>query len=379
MKILSLFDGISCAQIAAERAGIKVHGYFASEIDKHAIEVTQKNWPDTKQIGDVKTLKVKDGGIVWQGGGFTFSTKIDLLIGGSPCQDLSIAKINRKGLAGERSGLFYEYLRILRELKPRYFVLENVASMPKEARETITKEIGVEPVLIDAGLVSAQRRKRLFWTNIPLDQPADRGIFLKDVLQPEEEVDEKYYVSRETLGRLKGWKNAQSSRIHGTDGKSVTLQAGGGGTGAKTGLYAIQQRGRGKNAGNLHTEKSPTLTSNAFEQNHHVVALTETRTPEAKRIRAKAMRETGKDWSPRRGKELVPRKDEKANTLTTGQTKESLLLAGGRVRKLTPIECERLQSVPDNYTAGHADGSRYKMLGKAFNVEVIRHILSKIK
>jgi DNA (cytosine-5)-methyltransferase 3A len=292
---------------------------------------------------------------------------------------LSIAKINRKGLAGERSGLFYEYLRILRELKPRYFVLENVASMPKEARETITKEIGVEPVLIDAGLVSAQRRKRLFWTNIPLDQPADRGIFLKDVLQPEEEVDEKYYVSRETLGRLKGWKNAQSSRIHGTDGKSVTLQAGGGGTGAKTGLYAIQQRGRGKNAGNLHTEKSPTLTSNAFEQNHHVVALTETRTPEAKRIRAKAMRETGKDWSPRRGKELVPRKDEKANTLTTGQTKESLLLAGGRVRKLTPIECERLQSVPDNYTAGHADGSRYKMLGNAFNVEVIRHILSKIK
>jgi DNA (cytosine-5)-methyltransferase 3A len=289
--------------------------------------------------------------------------------------------------------------------------------MPKEAKATITAELGVEPILIDAALVSAQRRKRLFWTNIPnVDLPKDREIFLKDVLQPEEKVDEKYYISEKTLENLKGWKNAQSSRIYGTDGKSVTLQAGGGGAGAKTGLYAIAQRGRGKNAGNLHKEKSPTLTSHSFEHNHVVVPLTETRTPEAKKIRAKAMRETGKDWSPRRGKELVPRNDCKANTLTTAPTKESLLLvvpltkdgdektksntlrtggmgsgihdrhnwdsfklSNGRVRKLTPIECERLQSLPDRYTDGNKDGARYKMLGNAFNVEVIKHILLKIK
>lgn len=357
MKILSLFDGISVARVALERAGLKVDKYYASEIDKYAIQIASKNYPDTIQLGDVKNIS-RDSVV----------GKIDLLIGGSPCQDLSIAKTNRQGLSGSRSGLFFEYVRILKELKPRWFVLENVASMPKEAKQTITETLGVEPIMIDAALVSAQNRKRLFWTNIPnIAQPEDRGIFLKDILesgvvdreksraiassigrtthreyfhkqqgqmvyenpaifqrprgknkggivgngksptltsssfeQNNMVVDEKYYLSKSTLESLRNWNNAQAGRIRGIGGKSVTLQAGGGGTGAKTGLYVVPF---------LHKETGAVLD---------------------------------------------------------------------RVRKLTPIECERLQSLPDDYTDGVSNSQRYKALGNAFNCEVISHILRSI-
>ena len=127
MKVLSLFDGISCARVALERAGIKVDAYYASEIDKYAMQVSEKNYPDICRVGSVV--------------GLNLILEIDLLIGGSPCQDLSIAKKDRKGLDGERSGLFWDYVRILQEVKPKYFVLENVASMPKEAKEIITKAL----------------------------------------------------------------------------------------------------------------------------------------------------------------------------------------------------------------------------------------------
>lgn len=175
MKILSLFDGISCARVALERAGIEVEQYYAYEIDKYAIQISQKNYPDIFHKGDVKSFNGPLDNL-WEGW--------DLLIGGSPCQDLSIAKKNRKGLDGDRSSLFWEYVRILNEVKPKYFILENVASMPKEAKQIITEALGVEPIMIDASLVSAQRRKRLFWTNIPnVTQPEDRGILLKDILE----------------------------------------------------------------------------------------------------------------------------------------------------------------------------------------------------
>src|SRR5882762_5980183 len=138
MKILSLFDGISCARVALDRAEIPVEAYYASEIDKYAISVSQKNWPDVVQFGSVTDLKIghynglRDPNIFIHGNGHdTQANDIDLLIGGSPCQDLSIAKKNRKGLDGERSGLFWEYVRILKEVKPKYFILENVNSMPK--------------------------------------------------------------------------------------------------------------------------------------------------------------------------------------------------------------------------------------------------------
>lgn len=195
MKVLSLFDGISCARVALDRANIKVNSFYASEIDKYAIEVSKKNYPDIKHIGSVVDVKGED------------YKDIELLVGGSPCQDLSIAG-KRKGLSGERSGLFYEYVRILKEVKPKYFILENVASMSKEAKQTITDELfGIEPVMINASLVSAQNRKRLFWVGkldefgtyqkAEIPQPEDRGILLKDIL--EDEVDEKYYMTQKQV------------------------------------------------------------------------------------------------------------------------------------------------------------------------------------
>lgn len=181
MNVLSLFDGISCGYEALKRANIKIDKYFASEIDKYAIQVAMKNHPDILQLGDVKGLDTAT------------LPKIDLLIGGSPCQDLSIAKQNRKGLDGERSGLFWEYVRILEEVKPKYFLLENVASMSKEDKAIITEALGVEPILINSFLVSAQNRRRFYWTNIlNVTQPENKHIQLRDVLEPK--IDEKYYI-----------------------------------------------------------------------------------------------------------------------------------------------------------------------------------------
>jgi DNA-cytosine methyltransferase len=354
MKILSLFDGISCARVALEREGIPVEAYYASEVDKYAIQISQKNYPDTVQLGDVKELCSEEGLRKWL-------PDIDLMIGGSPCQDLSIAKKDRKGLSGERSGLFWNYVLILKYVKPKYFILENVNSMPKEAKEIITKELGVEPIMINAALVSAQNRKRLFWTNIPsITQPEDRGILLRDILQ--ENVDEKYnlnvdrtkyvlnrpknfavkidpdktntlrtnygnasanetYVTTKRIGQLN--KGGQGDRIYSPEGKSVGLSALGGGRGAKTGLYAVALRNRGQG-------KKP---------------------------------EIGGD---------------KANAMTTVQT-DSMVIENTQIRKLTPIECERLQGLPDNYTEGISNSQRYKTLGNAFNVDVVAHILSFIK
>lgn len=345
INVLSLFDGISCARVALERAGIPVEAYYASEIDKYAIQISKKNYPDIEQVGNVKDISISNGWCNCK------EHQIDLLIGGSPCQDLSIAKKGRKGLSGERSGLFYEYVRILNEVKPKYFILENVNSMPKEAKETITKELfGIEPVMINASLVSAQNRKRLFWVGklvgdtyvkVDVPQPEDKGILLKDILEPK--VEEGYYVREKSrtiriggrdgeYGRKESWntlrvgqigKGGQGDRIYSPDGKSVGLSALGGGRGAKTGLYAVALRNRGEG-------KRP---------------------------------EIGGD---------------KANAMTTVQT-DSMVINDMQIRKLTPIECERLQGLPDNYTEGVSNTQRYKALGNAFNVDVVTHILKYIK
>ena len=377
MKILSLFDGISIARQAIINCGIDIEKYYASEIDKYAIQIAQKNFPDTIQLGDVKNIRGED------------FKDIDLIIGGSPCQDLSIAKKNREGLSGARSGLFYEYVRILNEVKPKYFILENVNSMPKEAKETITKELfGIEPIMINAALVSAQNRKRLFWVGkrvedtyerVEISQPEDKGILLKDIL--EDEVDEKYYVKlsdRWNTKRLKedcvGYnpysdtpindkaralntvcgsattKNAttikvghinsggQGDRIYSPEGKSVNLSANGGGRGAKTGLYAITPNGYVAN------DSKPEIgqARRVYQPEGEVVPLN--------------------NWSP-------------------------LTNHNQQIRKLTPIECEKLQSLPKNYTAkgitekgeiNISDTQRYKLLGNGFNCEVIKHILRQL-
>ena len=184
IKVLSLFDGISCGQVALERAGIPVEVYYASEIDKYAIQITQKNYPNTIQLDDVEKIDFTQ-----------FEGKIDLLIGGSPCTNLSIAG-NRKGLEGDESRLFWEYVRAIKECKPKYFLLENVESMSDSDKEIISKELGCYPIMINSSLVSGQNRKRYYWFNwgkkqynlfgfptcdIPL--PEDKGILLKDILE----------------------------------------------------------------------------------------------------------------------------------------------------------------------------------------------------
>jgi DNA (cytosine-5)-methyltransferase 3A len=346
MKILSLFDGISIAQQALKNIGAKVDLYMASEIDKYAIQIAQKNFPDTVQLGSVVGLSG------------SYFDNIDLLIGGSPCQDLSIAKKGREGLSGSRSGLFWEYVRILKEVKPRYFVLENVNSMPKEAKDLITKTLGVEPIMINAALVSAQNRKRLFWTNIPnVTQPEDRGILLRDILEPK--VDDGFIVKPKSntvrssgmasgIDHRHNWdtirigqigKGGQGDRIYSPDGKSVNLSANGGGRGAKTGLYAVKIVGRRLNENGTRKDNDKTI-------------------PIKQRVE-------------------INENPQKTNTLSTVQ-KDNAILENSVVRKLTPIECERLQSLPDNYTEGVSNTQRYKALGNGFNCAVIEHILKNI-
>lgn len=339
MKILSLFDGISIAQQALKNCWIEVEKYYASEIDKYAIQITQKNFPDTIEVGSVVGL---DSGQFQD---------IDLLIGGSPCQDLSIAKKNREGLSGQRSGLFYEYVRILNEVRPKYFVLENVNSMPKEAKEQISEILGVQPIMINAALVSAQNRKRLFWVGrlvgdkyeqVKIEQPEDKGILLRDVLENGVGDKKSYCVPstyyKENIKSLQQrkktgltvrigqiGKGGQGDRIYSPDGKSVNLSANGGGRGAKTGLYAIPV----------------------------------------------ALRNRGE------GKQPEYNGTDKANSMTTVQT-DSTVVENQIIRKLTPIECERLQSLPDNYTDGISNTQRYKACGNGFNCAVIEHIIKSI-
>lgn len=389
MNVLSLFDGISCARVALDRAGIEVNAYMASEIDKNAIKVSEKNYPDIIRVGSVVRLEVEG--------------QVDLLIGGSPCQDLSIAKKDRKGLDGNRSGLFWEFVRIKKECNPQWFILENVASMPKADRDIITKEMGVEPVMFNASLVSAQCRKRLFWTNIPFTLPEDRGILLKDILQPDAEVDERMVVKGKSYTLTASYSKAtpspaqvehnikkgqrtmvkvgyvgdgeqygqggQAHRVYSTDGKTPTMSSGPalikvGHIGEKDSqtnrVYSAEGKAptqcKGPGGGAL-----PTLIKVGRDVGRRLVdghrADADTTIPYERRIET--------------------REDEKCGTLTS--VAKDNLVVGERIRKLTPIECERLQGLPDNYTEGVATTHRYKCLGNAFNVDVVAHILGRVK
>jgi len=271
LNVLSLFDGMSCGQIALERVGIKVNKYFASEVDKHAIKVTQHNYPDTIQLGSVTGIKGTD------------LPQIDLLIGGSPCQSFSPLG-NGNGFY-DKSGLFWEFARVLKELRFRNpkikFMLENV-NMKKEWRDIISNELEVEPIFFNSNLVSAQNRDRLYWTNIDFLLPEDKNILFNDILEnlPFREIPKYFY---------KNW--GDKMRI-----------------------------------------------------------------------------DKGLNWI----------KNKKANCLTTKNchTNQYLLNEDKSLcRLLTPKEYERLQTVPDNYTACVSDTQRYKMLGNGWTVDVIAHIL----
>lgn len=292
MKVLSLFDGISCGMVALDRAGIKVDRYVAYEIEPNAIKISRKNYPQIEHCGDVTTAD------------FTQYKDFDLLIGGSPCQGFSIAgkQLNFKD---SRSKLYFEFERALREIKPKYFLLENV-KMKKEFSDIISQRLGVDPIEINSNLVSAQNRKRLYWTNIPfVNLPEDKNIKLCNIVHEnmKDDVNLEPYKIPETnsliitkstshkIGYFR--KDSQANRVYSINGNAVTLCGEAGGGAAKMGQYLF---------GDLDN--------------------------------------------------------------------------CGYIRKLTPVECERLQNLPDNYTEGVTDTQRYKCLGNGWTVDVIAHIFS---
>jgi len=213
MIVLSLFDGMSCGRIALERAGIKVTKYYASEIKKHAIICSKHNYPDIIHIGDVRKVKFRNGILYTEVGNFNVG-HIDLLIGGSPCQNFSFARAMSykeiDGLNGDKSSLFYEFLRILNETKPAYFLLENV-KMKKESERQLNEYLGVKGIHINSNLVSFQNRDRIYWTNIPgVTQPEDRNINFQDYKDTDYEYCKQFKVPY-TPSRIRYWNNGMGS------------------------------------------------------------------------------------------------------------------------------------------------------------------------
>lgn len=282
MKVLSLFDGISCGMVALERAGIPVDRYVAYEIEPNAIRISEKNYPMIEHCGDVTTAY------------FTQYRGFDLLIGGSPCQSLSIVQSKTRQHLDGKSKLFFEFVRALEEVKPKYFLFENVASMNEESKQVISELLGCEPVFIDSKNFSAQERPRFYWTNIPADvlKEPTSSLVLGDIL--ETDVPEKYFYN------------------HPLENIDLSKQV------CATMIY----------------------------RNHDM----------HKRIFNPAF---------------------KCHTLTTcgGGNTQKKVFVNGRARKLTPLEYERLQTLPDNYTAGVADGHRYTAIGNGWTVDVIAHLL----
>lgn len=190
MNVLSLFDGMSGGMLACQKADIKIDNYYASEIKPHAIKTSMANFPSIKRLGDINNVHYLEGGLFSENGMYA-PGQIDLFIGGSPCQDLSFINQKKAGLEGEKSKLFYQYFRLLNEVKPKYFLLENVASMDNESRDVISKLLGVEPIMINSNLLSPQNRRRYYWTNIPnVTQPQDKQIMLLDIIDKEAEAEE---------------------------------------------------------------------------------------------------------------------------------------------------------------------------------------------
>jgi len=336
MNVLSLFDGMSCGRIALERAGIKVDNYYASEIDKYAQIVSEANYPDIVRLGDVQLLN------------YQLLPKIDLLIGGSPCQGFSFAG-KQLNFDDPRSALFFEFVHALKVLKPKYFMLENV-KMKKEYVDVISDQLGVEPILINSSLVSAQNRQRYYWTNIPgIEQPEDKGILLADILE----------------GEGTGWiKN--KGEWHSRDVKGMCLDAN-----YFNGVDNHGQRTMIKRKTDPVAGKTPCLSSNSLEHNNYLTDF------DAHVLSGKAMNriERKKYSNPK----IMP---DKTGTLNTKNNSGQLSMDSGTTlvpykkgyRKLTPIECERLQTVPDNYTNHVSNSQRYKMLGNGWTVDVIAHI-----
>lgn len=395
MKVLSLFDGMSCGQIALRDLGVPIERYYASEIDKHAIKQTQLNFPDTIQLGDVE--KWWEWDIKWE--------EIDLLLAGSPCQGFSLAG-KMLGHDDPRSRLYWVFLDILhhiQSLNPNVkYLLENVRMRPSDELR-INESLGIRPVVINSALVSAQNRVRLYWSNIrtkseglwgelitDIPQPLDRGVLVRDII--DEHVDDRYYLSK---GALK-WLHAHSLKLgrkkldivdemdkslclsvsnttrYNLESNFVKVQ----GLADKT--LGIYQRGRGYVKGKVSTYKSPTLTSNSWQENNMVCAIPGRGENNEQTIDLAVgtwrthkvdggFREMAGDKSP-----CIPAR---ARNDGSGQP---CVRMDRVLRRLTPAECARLQTIPDWYKWCCSDTQAYKMLGNGWTVEVVKHILSHI-
>ena len=323
MNVLSLFDGMSCGQLALEKTGIKVDKYFASEIDKYAMQVAKKNYPEIIHVGDVTELTTQ------------VLPKIDLLIGGSPCQGFSFAG-KQLNFDDPRSALFFEFVRLLKETKPKYFMLENVR-MKQEFQDVISDHLGVKPIMINSALMSAQNRVRLYWTNIPnVTQPADKGIVLKDILENFEGA-----AVKDTDRNRRHYKE--------TDQKSLCMSA-------------TMYKGAGNNGMTLVPRPCISKEFDVTAECHHAATASDINGHDSiKRVYA----DSGK--SPT------------LNACTGGNREPKVLCDKVTYRKLTPTECERLQTVPNGYTEGVSNSQRYKMLGNGWTVAVIAHIFKGMK
>lgn len=339
MKVLSLFDGISCGLVALKRAGIPVSRYVAYEIDKYAKIVSKFNHPEIEQRGNVE-------GVDWRE-----FIGFDMVIGGFPCTDLSIAG-KREGLKGKHSSLFWEQVTAIEIIRPKYFLVENNYGMPKEAEDNITEALGVKPILINSALVSAQQRRRLYWTNIPnIEQPEDKGILLRDIVEFGRVTQDKAYCLTATYRkhsvkscidkkrgsivaepvRLLSWGNSQSTRAYSLDGKLVCLDS------SNVSKYFVPNRlgviGKGGRGNGVYSVVGKSVCLSA--------------------------RGGGKGGTSELYRIDLPDGDY-------------------IIRKLTPVECERLQTLPDYYTELLSDTQRYKCLGNGWTVDVIAHIFGQI-
>ncbi len=327
-NVMALFNGMSGGNIALDRAGVEFETYYASEVDKYANQITLKNFPDTVMLGDV--TKWRDWDVDW--------STIDLLMGGSPCQGFSFAG-KQLAFNDPRSALFFEFLNIYNHIKsinPNVkFLLENV-KMKKEYIQVITNMLGVEPELINSALVSAQSRQRYYWSNLKISVPEDKGILLKDIV-----LDDVYPVELDGLRGKKGGFGEGFARVY--QDKSTTLRTPSGGGNIPSFVKSDL----------VHSEKAMEYMDREVKggRNH---------------------------WDFKHHSDI---KDLKSATVVANFFKGvpyNVFRDWDVVRKFHPVECERLQTVDDNYTEGVSNTQRYKMLGNGWTVDVIAHILKEV-